>query len=152
MYINWTFVYFRQKYILPNNHFYWTLALDVSQNGTFVQDVCTIFNNNIFSVSAGSDNMKDVLGVERVRLSHYKEANPTDSDAVQDIGLSSEDEAEDLPEVPTVRRKYQATSAPDPPPQPQPRSSTQPSTEPAAATASIQVPVEMLQQVHHAIG
>ena len=96
--------------------------------------------------------MKNVLGVERVRLSHYKEANPTDSDAVQDIGLSSEDEAEDLPEVPTVRRKYHATSAPDPPPQPQHRSSTQPSTEPAAATASIQVPVEMLQQVHHVIG
>ena len=102
----------------------------------------------LLTVPTDHDNLKDVLGVERVHISTYKEANPNDSDDMNDIGLSSEDEAEDLPEVPTIRRKYAAQPSTSQPEQPQPA----PEPDQPQATTSVQVPMELLQKVHEAIG
>ena len=58
-------------------------------------------------MSIDNDNVKDVLSVTQVALSHHKKSLPEDSDSCDDIGLSSEEEAEDLPDVPHICRKYQ---------------------------------------------
>ena len=97
---------------------------------------------------------KVVLSVENVLLSRHKDVAPEDSDDPQDIGLSSEEEAEDLPELPHVRRKYHQTPGPPPPPVPEPTppvttASTSTST---TDTATIQVPVAALEQVHAILG
>ena len=89
------------------------------------------------------DNVKDVLAVQDIRLSAHKDLHHSDSEDNADIGLSSEDEAEDLEEQPFIRRKYDYV--PPPPPQPQPE--PQPGTSSDPASSSIQVPVEALQQV-----
>ena len=85
-----------------------------------------------------------MLAVRDVRISLHKEQHPDDTASGEEIGLSSEDEAEDL----TV------TSAPEEsaPPPPQPQSDPQPSSASTPVMASIQVPVSMLQQVHTALG
>ena len=93
-------------------------------------------------------NEKDTLDIKEVRVSSHKGENPDDSQAFVDIGLSSEEEAEDLPENEYFRRKFQA-----PPPPPAPPVPPIPTGDPSSSgTASIQVPVEMLQQVHQALG
>ena len=43
----------------------------------------------------------------KVALSHHKRSLPEDSDSGDDIGLSSEEEAEGLPDCEFIRRKYQ---------------------------------------------
>ena len=96
------------------------------------------------SVALDNDNQKMVLSVQDIRLSAHKDAHPSDSEDNVDIGLSSEEEAEDLAESPHIRRKF---VPPPPPPQPQPTPST--STE---GSTSIQVPVEALQKVQQYIG
>ena len=92
---------------------------------------------------------KVVLSVENILLSRHKDVVPEDSDDPQDIGLSSEEEAEDLPELPHVRRKYHQTPGPPPPPTPP---VTTASTTTSTDTATIQVPVAALEQVHAIIG
>ena len=42
-------------------------------------------------------NSKDVLDIKEVRVSAHKGENPDDSEDYAAIGLSSEEEAEDLP-------------------------------------------------------
>ena len=88
-------------------------------------------------------------------VSLHKEQHPDDSGS--DIGLSSEDEAEDLQENIYIGRKYTRKAAPLPPvPEgpvpPQPQSDPQPCSDPTPGVASVQVPVAMLQQVHAALG
>ena len=56
-----------------------------------------------------------VLSVEGVRVSRHKDIHPEDSDDPADIGLSSEEEAEDMDEEPHIRRKYHQAVQPLPP-------------------------------------
>ena len=50
-----------------------------------------------------TSNTKDVLEIQDVRLSAHKGAHLSDSDGYTDIGLSSEEEAEDLDPAPQFR-------------------------------------------------
>ena len=102
-------------------------------------DVCTIF-----TVTLDDENEKVVLDVQDIRYSRHKDVHPDDSDDAQDIGLSSEEEAEELEDDPHIRRKFQYTPAPEPTPAPAPG--------PAAGTSTVQVPVEALQQVQQYLG
>ena len=70
--------------------------------------------------------------------------HPSDSEDNVDIGLSSEEEAEDLPDDVHIRRKF---VPPPVPPQSQPAPSTS-----TGGSANIQVPVEALQKVQQYIG
>ena len=101
------------------------------KNGTIVIDICTVF----ILVPLDNDNQKMVISVQDIRLSAHKDAHPSDSEDNIDIGLSSEEEAEDLAE------------SPPPPPQPQPAPSTS-----TGDVANIQVSVEALQKVQQYIG
>ena len=84
------------------------------------------------------ENSKDVLAIKEVRVSAHKGEHPDDSEDYAAIGLSSEEEAEDLPDNQYIRRKFQI---PPPPPDPVPPVPPVPSGD----TASIQVPVGMLK-------
>ena len=94
-----------------------------------------------------------MVEIQDVRLSAHKGAHLSDSDAYTDIGLSSEEEAEDLDPAPQFRRKFDRPTPPQPdptppvPPQPQ---QPQPST--SADQATVTVPKEALQQVHALLG
>ena len=101
---------------------------------------------SIFVVNVDEENSKDVLDILEVRVSAHKGENPDDSEDYAAIGLSSEEEAEDLPDNEYIRRKFQI---PPPVPDPVPPFPTVSSGEP---TTSIQVPVAMLQQVHQVLG
>ena len=121
-----------------------------------------------------------MLSVTRVALSHHKKSLPEDSDSCDDIGLSSEEEAEDLKDVPYIRRKFQARqktktterkdtsnsgtmtsprrsprlstpSATVTTDQPSTSTTTGPSTVVAGGMATVAVPVEALKQVRTAI-
>ena len=94
-----------------------------------------------------TSNTKDVLEVRDVRLSAHKGAHLSDSDSYTDIGLSSEEEAEELDPSPQFRRKY-ARPAPVPETDPAP-SAPLPST---SDEATVRVPKEALQQVHDLLG
>ena len=87
------------------------------------------------------------MDVRDLRLSNHKDLHPEDSDNPADIGLSSEEEADNLDEHPAIRRKYHQTSQPIVTTAPT-TSST--STDPQMAT--IQIPVTALQQVHNMLG
>ena len=94
-----------------------------------------------------------VLSVEGVRVSRHKDIHPEDSDDPADIGLSSEEEAEDMDEEPHIRRKYHQTAQPLPPePEQPPAGGPAPSTSTGGDTATIQVPVAALQEVHRILG
>ena len=101
---------------------------------------------SIFIVNVDEENSKDVLDILEVRVSAHKGENPDDSEDYAAIGLSSEEEAEDLPDNEYIRRKFQI---PPPVPDPVPPFPTVSSGEP---TTSIQVTVAMLQQVHQVLG
>ena len=92
-------------------------------------------------VPLDDDNQKMVISVQDIRLTAHKDVHPSDSEDNVDIGLSSEEEAEDLAESQHIRRKF---VPPPPPPQPQPTPSTS-----TGESASIQVPVEALQKVQY---
>ena len=94
-----------------------------------------------------TSNTKDILEVRDVRLSAHKGAHLSDSDSYTDIGLSSEEEADELDPAPQFRRKY-ARPAPAPEPDPVPPV-PQPST---SDEATVTVPKEALQQVHALLG
>ena len=92
-----------------------------------------------------------------MHISLHKEQHPDDTASRSDIGLSSEDEADELSENEHIGRKYKRKSAPPPPADdpvpPQPQSDPQPSSgDPTSGMASVQVPISMLQQVHTALG
>ena len=128
---------------------------------------------SIFSVSIDKENVKDVLAIESIQRSRHKEAYPEDSDEAEDIGLSSEDEAEGLPDTKYVMRKYkgkrstyrtrsssQATAStmtspekgvPAPPPAPTTTPAPAPATASTSGIATVQVPVAALEQVKAAI-
>ena len=110
---------------------------------TYVLDVCT------FSILVPLDdqNQKMVVSVQDIRLSAHKDMHPSDSEDNVDIGLSSEEEAEDLPDDVHIRRKFV-------PPSPAPEcQEAPPASQPAPSTStSIQVPVEALQKVQEYIG
>ena len=93
-------------------------------------------------MSIDEENSKDVLDIQEIRFSGHKGEHPDDSENYAAIGLSSEEEAEDLPENEYIRRKFQAP-VPDPVPPVPPVPAEDPQGAPQ--TASIQVPVEMLQ-------
>ena len=96
------------------------------------------------------ENSKDVLAIKEVRVSAHKGEHPDDSEDYAAIGLSSEEEAEDLPDNQYIRRKFQI-----PPPLPPDPVLSVPSAstgDPSGDTASIQVPIGMLKQVHEALG
>ena len=103
-------------------------------------------------------NEKLVLDVQDIRLSLHKEAHPEDSDLAEDIGLSSEEESNEMEEQVYIARKFVKTSPAPPPPPPQPApptttvttATTSTSTEPEMA--SVHVPVAALQQVHQLLG
>ena len=97
------------------------LAVDVytilHADWTKVMDVCTVS----IAVPLDDDNQKMVISVQDIRLTAHKDAHPSDSEDNVDIGLSSEEEAEDLAETPHIRRKF---VPPPVPPQSQPAPST----------------------------
>ena len=96
-----------------------------------------------------------VLTVDAVRLTLHKETHPDDSDEPNDIGLSSEEEAEEMEESEFIRRKYHQQAPPVPEPTPvttAATASTSTSTATSAGTATIEVPVAALQQVHEILG
>ena len=112
-------------------------------NGTYVLDICT------FSILVPLDdqNQKMVVLVQDIWLSAHKDMHPSDSEDNVDIGLSSEEEAEDLPDDVHIRRKFVL-----PPPAPESQQAP-PASQPAPSTStSIQVPVEALQKVQEYIG
>ena len=70
-------------------------------------NICTgRFCYFLFVVSVDDENSKDVLAINEVRLSAHKGEHPDDSEDYAAIGLSSEEEAEDLPDSQYIRRKY----------------------------------------------
>ena len=94
-----------------------------------------------------------VLTVEGVRVSRHKDIHPEDSDDPADISLSSEEEADGMDEEPHIRRKYhQAAQPPPPEPEQPPAGGDGPSTSTGGETATIQVPVAALQEVHKILG
>ena len=107
-----------------------------------------------------SENDKEVLVVRDVRISLHKEQNADDTASGDEIGLSSEDEADEMSEDEQIGRKYKRRAPPPPvPDEPVPSVPPQPDPQPQASQAggssglaSIQVPVSMLQQVHAALG
>ena len=108
-----------------------------------------------------SENDKEVLAVRDVRISLHKEQNADDTDSGDEIGLSSEDEADEMSEDEQIGRKYKRRAPPPPvpdepvppvPPQPDPQPQSTPQAGSTSGLASIQVPVSMLQQVHAALG
>ena len=83
-----------------------------------------------------------------IKVSNWKEFHhPSDSEDYNLIGDTSEEEAEGLPEIPTIRRRKDASPAPAPPPAPEP--------EPRAAPTSVQEELnyvkEQLKQAQEAI-
>ena len=100
----------------------------------------------LFVVSVDDENSKDVLAIKEVRVSAHKGEHPDDSEDYAAIGLSSEEEAEDLPDNQYTRRKFQIP--PPLPSDPVPPVPPVPTGESDSATASIQVPIGMLKQVH----
>ena len=121
----------------------------------FKLDIDTIF----FVVKVDAENDKEVLMVRDVRISLHKEQHPDDTASGDDIGLSSEEEADEMSEDEQIGRKYKRKVPPPPvpdepvspvPPQPDPEPT--PQTGSSSGLASIQVPVSMLQQVHAALG
>ena len=108
-----------------------------------------------------SENDKEVLAVRDVRISLHKEQNADDTASGDEIGLSSEDEADEMSEDEQIGRKYKRRAPPPPvpeepvppvPPQPDPQPQSTPQAGSTSGLASIQVPVSMLQQVHAALG
>ena len=97
-----------------------------------------------------------VLSIQDIRNSRHKDAHPDDSDAPEDIGLSSEEEAEGMEEDDNIARKYHQRPGPAPAPAAPPASRAT-STETGTSTtdpevATLQVPVAALQQVQEMIG
>ena len=100
------------------------------------------------------------MDVRDLWLSNHKDLHPEDSDNPADIGLSSEEEADNLDEHPAIRRKYHQTSQPTVTTASTTGGST--STVTTATTTSststdpqmttIQIPVTALQQVHSMLG
>ena len=108
-----------------------------------------------------AENDKEVLAVRDVQISLHKEQHPDDTASGDEIGLSSEDEADEMSEDDQIGRKYKRRAplppVPDEPAPPvllQPDSQPQPTPQAGSTSglASIQVPVSMLQQVHSALG
>ena len=58
-------------------------------------------------MNVDDDNSKDVLDINEVRVSAHKGEHPDYSEDHAAIGLSSEEEAEDLPDNQYIRRKFQ---------------------------------------------
>ena len=58
-------------------------------------------------MNVNEENSKDVLDINEVRVSAHKGEHPDDSEDYAAIGLSSEEEAEDLPDNQYIRRKFQ---------------------------------------------
>ena len=95
-----------------------------------------------------------VLSVQDIWVSRHKDAHPEDSDGPEDIGLSSEEEAEGMEEDESIARKYHQRAGPAPCPPPDPMTT---STETGTSTtdpdvATLQVPVAALHQVQEMIG
>ena len=108
-----------------------------------------------------AENDKEVLAVRDVQISLHKEQHPDDTASGDEIGLSSEDEADEMSEDDQIGRKYKRRAPPPPAPdEPVPPAPAQPDHQPqsipqagsTSGLASIQVPVSMLQQVHSALG
>ena len=94
-------------------------------------------------MNINDENSKDVLDINEVRVSAHKGEHPDDSEDYANIGLSSEEEAEDLPDNQYIRRKFQIP--PPHPSDPVPPVPPVPTGEPSGDTASIQLPVGMLK-------
>ena len=102
------------------------------------------------------ENERMVLSIQDIWVSRHKDVHPEDSDGPEDIGLSSEEEAEGMEEDESIARKYHQRAGPAPAPgaPPAPRAT---STETGTSTtdpevATLQVPVAALQQVQEMIG
>ena len=110
----------------------------------------------LFAVPIDEENEYMVLSVYDIRVSRHKDAHPEDSDGPEDIGLSSEEEAEGMEENISIARKYHQRPGPAPAPAapPAPRATSTDTgtstTDPEVAT--LQVPVAALQQVQEMIG
>ena len=95
------------------------------------------------------ENDKDVLAVRDVQISLHKEQHLNDTASGDEIGLSSEDEADEMSEDDCISRKYKRKTPvpvpdePVPPAPPQPQSDPQPTPQSGRTPrmASMQVPV-----------
>ena len=85
-------------------------------------------------MSVDDENSKDVLAINEVRVSAHKGEHPDDSEDYAAIGLSSEEEAEDLPDNQYIRRKFQVP--PPLPPDPVP-------SVPSAPTGESRVEIQL---------
>ena len=129
------------------------ICTDQCCNLDIKSDVCTISYVFIPSVPLNDYNEKMVLTVEGVRVSRHKDIHPEDSDDPADIGLSSEEEADGMDEEPHIRRKYHQAAQPLPPePEQTPAGGPAQSSSTGDDTATIQVPVAALQEVHRILG
>ena len=110
----------------------------------------------LIAVPIDEENKRMVLSVQDIRVSRHKDAHPEDSDGPEDIGLSSEEEAEGMEENISIARKYHQRPGPAPgcgaPPAPQTTSTDTGTSTTDPETATLQVPVAALQQVQEMIG
>ena len=126
-------------------------------SGRFTKRLCFFL---YISVPCDSTNNKDVLEICDVRLTSHKGENPCDSDDYDDIGLSSEEEAEGLDASEYIRRKYDKPAPPPPPPVPplpglpgqSGLGSTTTEATPTTTTTTVSVPRSALQEVHSLLG
>ena len=63
-----------------------------------------------------AENDKEVLAVRDVQISLHKEQHPDDTASGDEIGLSSEDEADEMSEDDQIGRKYKRRAPPLPVP------------------------------------
>ena len=104
----------------------------------------------LFSVPCDNRNNKDVLALRDVQLSLHKDAHNSDSEDYDDIGLSSEEEAGEMEDTPTIRRKYNKPTAPPPPvpvPVPEPGTSAQ-----QPSGDKVEVSKQVLEQAFSVLG
>ena len=100
------------------------LSLVASGHLPFKLVACHISNAGrlcrIFSVHANKELVKDVLTCTALTLSTYKTHHPDDTDDPEEVGGSSEDEAEGLEEILGVSHHLQKPPQPEPVPEPTP--------------------------------
>ena len=80
--------------------------------------------HRIFSVRANKELVKYVLTCTTLTLSTYKTRHPDDTDDPEEVGCSSEDEAEGLEEILGVSCHLQKPLQPEPVPEPTPMPSS----------------------------
>ena len=102
-----------------------------------------------FPVKADRNLIKDVLTCRLLVESIYKSRHPDDMDDPEAIGLSSEDEAEDLEEVLGVSRRLPKPTPPSPSPRQHELDSHEAGPDPVPEDDTIKVPKKDLKRAQN---